>query len=102
MNLKGRTALITGAAKRIGRATALALAEQGINVVVHFNRSDSEARRVAEELQRKGVKAWTIQADFSRPDEYQTLIQRAQQAAGDLRTSWLTTLPSSRWRHSMT
>src|SRR5262245_34827604 len=84
MNLKGKTALITGAAKRIGRATALALAEQGLNVIVQFNSADNEARKVAEELQRTGVKAWTIQADFQRPNEYQTLIQRAQQAAGNL------------------
>jgi pteridine reductase len=84
MKLKGETALITGAAKRIGRETALTLADQGVNVVIHFNRSDSEARRLAEELQLKGVKAWTIQADFRRPDEYQTLIERAQQAAGGL------------------
>ena len=84
MKLQGKTALITGAAKRIGRETALALADIGANVVIHFNRSDSEARGVAEELQLKGVKAWTIQADFRRPDEYQTLIERALQAAGGL------------------
>jgi pteridine reductase len=84
MNLKGETALITGAAKRIGRETALTLADQGVNVVIHFNRSDSEARRLAELLQLKGVKVWTVQADFRRSDEYQTLIERAQQAAGGL------------------
>jgi NAD(P)-dependent dehydrogenase (short-subunit alcohol dehydrogenase family) len=84
MNLKGETALITGAAKRIGREIALTLADQGVNVVIHFNRSDSEARRLAEELQLKGVKVWTVQADFRRSDEYQTLIERAQQAAGGL------------------
>ena len=84
MKLKCETALITGAAKRIGRETALTLADQGVNVVIHFNRSDSEARRLAGELQLKGVKAWTLQADFRRPHEYQTLIERAQQAAGGL------------------
>src|SRR5262245_25718233 len=84
MKLKGETALITGAAKRIGRETALTLADQGISVVIHFNRSDGEARSLAEELQLKGVNAWTLEADFRRPDEYQTLIERAQQAAGGL------------------
>src|SRR5262245_43141089 len=82
--LKGKTALITGAAKRIGRETALALADQGINVIVHFNRSDSEADRVVQRLQERGVKAWTIQADFRRPDEYQTLIERSRELAGGL------------------
>jgi hypothetical protein len=84
MKLKGETALITGAAKRIGRETALTLADRGVNVVIHFNRSDSEAGRLAEELKLKGVKAWTIQADFRRPDEYQTLTERARQLAGGL------------------
>jgi NAD(P)-dependent dehydrogenase (short-subunit alcohol dehydrogenase family) len=79
--LKGKTALITGAAKRIGRETALALSDRGINVIIHFDRSDIEARKLSAELQEKGVKAWTIQADFRRPDEYQTLIERAQQMA---------------------
>ena len=82
--LKGKTALITGAAKRIGRETALTLADRGINVVIHFNRSDGEARHLATELQQKGVKAWTIQADFRLADEYQTLIERAREMAGGL------------------
>lgn len=80
----GKTALITGGAKRIGRETALALARERINVMVHFNRSDAEAAQLARELEQMGVKAWTVQADFRRPDEYQTLIERAQQAAGGL------------------
>jgi len=83
-DLKGRTALITGAARRIGRETALALAEQGANVVVHFNRSDQEARQLADEVERKGVKAWIVQADFRRPDEYRTLVDRSRAIAGSL------------------
>lgn len=82
--LQGRTALITGGSKRIGQETALALAEQGADIVVHFNRSDEEARQLAEELEKKGVKAWTIQADFRRPDEYRSLIGRARSLAGQL------------------
>ena len=82
--LKGKTALITGGGKRIGRETALVLAELGINVVIHFNRSDSEARQLEGELRDKSVKAWTIQADFRRPDEYQTVIERAQRVSGGL------------------
>jgi NAD(P)-dependent dehydrogenase (short-subunit alcohol dehydrogenase family) len=82
--LKGKTALVTGAAKRIGRETALTLADRGINVIVHFKRSEADAQRLAGELQRKGVKACTIGADFRRPDEYQRLIERAQQMTGSL------------------
>lgn len=82
--LQGRTALITGGSKRIGRETALALAEQGANLIIHFNRSDREALRLAEELERKGVRAWTVQADFRCPDEYRTLIARARTLSGKL------------------
>src|ERR1043166_3421706 len=82
--LKGKTALVTGGAKRIGRETALALANRGINVISHVSRSESEALQLAAELKQAGVHAWTIQADFSRPDEYQNLIERAQQLAGSM------------------
>src|ERR1051326_4719111 len=82
--LKGKTALVTGGAKRIGRETALALASRGMNVIIHFNRSKSEALQLAAELKQAGVNGSTIQADFSGPDEYQNLIERAQQLAGGL------------------
>jgi pteridine reductase len=82
--LAGQTALITGAAQRIGRATALALAEEGVNIVVHYNRSDSEANQLVDELQRLGVRAWPIGADFSKPREYETLIKRSLELAGSL------------------
>ncbi len=82
--LRGRTALITGAARRIGRETARALAEQGVNVLLHFNSSDAEVRQLAEQLERLGVRAWPVQADFRRPEEYGTLIERAREIAGAL------------------
>src|ERR1041385_1718716 len=59
---KRKAALITGAAKRIGRETALTLVGLGVNIILHFNRSDDEARQLAAESERQGVKAWTIQA----------------------------------------
>jgi NAD(P)-dependent dehydrogenase (short-subunit alcohol dehydrogenase family) len=82
--LENKTALITGAAKRLGRETALTLSDRGINVIVHFDHSDTEAGKLRADLQNKGVKAWTIQADFRSPDQYQTLIERASQIAGGL------------------
>lgn len=82
--LQGRTALITGASKRIGRETALALAEQGVNIVLHFNRSEGEARQLAAELEHRGAKAWTVRADFRQPQEYQSLVERARGEAGAL------------------
>lgn len=59
-----KTALVTGAAKRIGRATALALADAGMNVVVHYRRSKAEALEVCAAIEERGVRAFPVAADF--------------------------------------
>ena len=82
--LKGKTALVTGAAKRIGRELALALGRAGVNVIVHFRTSEEEAERTVAEARELGVKGWTLQCDLSLPDATRTLIQRALEAADDL------------------
>lgn len=79
--LEGRTALVTGAAKRLGRATALLLAEQGANVVIHYNCSADEAESTAHRIREHGVSAWTLSADLSQPAEGARLMQRAAEAA---------------------
>lgn len=58
-------ALVTGGAKRLGAEICLKLADDGCNVVIHFNHSESEAMEVAERCRRKGVLAETLQGDFS-------------------------------------
>lgn len=77
MSDKRRTVLITGAAKRLGRAIALDLAAHGWNVVIHYNISANEARATAEEARAFGVEAKTVQADLAREDEVQGLIAKA-------------------------
>ncbi|WP_441291900.1 SDR family oxidoreductase [Sorangium sp. KYC3313] len=79
-----KTVLITGAAKRLGRATALAFAAEGVSVVVHYNRSAGEAEDLCHDLLRPGVRAWPIRADLSDPGEAGGLIERALQIAGTL------------------
>jgi pteridine reductase len=82
--LRGRKALVTGAAKRLGRAIALALAREGVDVVVHSNASSAEAAELVADLERLGVRAWTAGADFRRPDELASLVRRALDLAGGL------------------
>ena len=82
--LVGRTALVTGGAKRLGRATALALSGAGADVVVHFNRSAADAASLAEAIRQAGRQAWTVQADLSRPDQAEALLARAVEAAGPI------------------
>ncbi|MCC6694245.1 MAG: SDR family oxidoreductase [Candidatus Hydrogenedentes bacterium] len=82
--LNGKTALITGGAKRLGRAFANALAAEGANVVIHYNRSVREAESLAEELAGTGVRAWAIQANLANFDEAASLPARAQDVAGPI------------------
>ena len=74
------TALVTGAGKRLGRAMALSLGEQGFDVVVHYNGSEEAAEAVAEEIRSKGQKAVAIQADLTVEDDMQSLVGRAAEA----------------------
>jgi pteridine reductase len=82
IELNDNVALVTGAAKRLGRATARALAAAGAGVVVHYRNSSEEADDLAQELTTAGGRAWTVQADLATPDDAAALFQRGVDAAG--------------------
>ena len=82
--LSGKTALVTGAAKRLGRDLALALAAEGARVVVHYNTSASEAEDTARQLRAKDTQAWTLQADLSDARQVEVLFPRAVEMAGPM------------------
>ena len=69
MELKGKTALITGGAHRIGRGLTLALARAGCNLILHYNRSVDAAQATADEARAMGVRVLLRQADLSRLDD---------------------------------
>jgi len=81
-SLKGKTALVTGAGKRVGRATALALAGEGVNVVAHYGTSAGEVEGLRREIGERGVEAWAVQADLEVAEECEGLMARAVDAAG--------------------
>lgn len=74
MELSGRVALVTGAAKRVGREIALELARGGADVVVHYARSGDEAESVAEEIRAMGRQAWAAQADLADARALATML----------------------------
>ena len=74
MELQGKTALITGGAHRIGRGLALALAQAGCNLILHYNRSADRAQGAAEEARSLGVQVVLRQADLSRLDDAASLF----------------------------
>lgn len=65
MELKGKTALVTGGGIRLGRAYALALAKEGVNLAIHYNRSSAPAEETAKLARELGVKAVAFGADFN-------------------------------------
>ncbi|MDG4649835.1 SDR family oxidoreductase [Roseibacterium sp. SDUM158017] len=76
------TALVTGAAKRLGRAMALRLAERGHDVAVHYSGSVDEAEATAADIRALGRRAVTLQADLTVEAEMQALLPRAAEALG--------------------
>lgn len=77
-----RTALVTGGAKRLGRAIALALAEAGFDLAIHYNGSAAEAAALASEIARLGRRCQAFQADLLREAEVAALLPRVREALG--------------------
>lgn len=73
----GRTAIVTGSGRNIGRAIALALAEQGCDVIVNTRARVAEGEAVAGEARRHGVRALALLADVGRAEDVRRLAERA-------------------------
>jgi NAD(P)-dependent dehydrogenase (short-subunit alcohol dehydrogenase family) len=82
-DLSGKTALVTGASRGIGRASALALAEAGAQVVVHYGRGAKEAEAVVAEIRTTGGRADMVAADLAAPDGAHALAKRVRGIVGE-------------------
>src|SRR5713226_403029 len=83
-SLDGRVALVTGAAKRLGRAVALRLAEEGADVVIHYHSSGREAQDAVREIEKRGRRAVAIAADLGSLAEIKRLFDEAAKHFGRL------------------
>jgi len=84
MTVVVKTVLVTGAAKRLGRAIALDLARHGWSIALHYHSSEKEARATAADAATSGVKVALLKADLGRESEAASLIQRAVAELGPL------------------
>lgn len=83
MNMKDRTALVTGAARGIGRSIALALAREGAAVAV-ADKDEAGARAVAAEIQQAGGRALAVPVDLTRRNEVEQMVRTAEEKLGPL------------------
>jgi 3-oxoacyl-[acyl-carrier protein] reductase len=81
--LSGKTALVTGASRGIGRASALALARMGAQVLVHYSSGMKEAEAVVAEIRKAGGRAEPVGIDLSTPDGPHKLAKQVRAVVGD-------------------
>lgn len=84
MLLEGKTAIITGASRGIGKAIALTLAKSGANVAINFSNNEKAALEVAKEAEKFGVKALAIKADVSKAHEVENFTNRVLNEFGSI------------------
>jgi 3-oxoacyl-[acyl-carrier protein] reductase len=83
ITLQNKIALVTGASRGIGRATAVALADAGAQVLVHYGRSVQEAESLVAAIQAKGGRANAISVDVETPDGASLLAKKVRSIVGD-------------------
>jgi 3-oxoacyl-[acyl-carrier protein] reductase len=84
MDVRGKTAIVTGSAVGVGRATALDLAKRGANVVVNYSRSEDDAKEAVRLVEAAGAKALLVKADVSKEAEVRDMVAKTVAAFGGL------------------
>lgn len=80
--LFGKTALVTGASRGIGRAAALAMAREGAQVIVHYSSAEAEAQAVVDQITSTGGRATAVRMDLAAPDGAHKLAQKVGEIVG--------------------
>ena len=83
-SFKGRTALVTGGARRIGRAIALELSQLGVDVVIHYSKSKDDAEDTVQKIRANGVKGYALQSDMNNFEESEGLLYRSVKLIGPI------------------
>lgn len=80
MNVEGKAAIVTGGGTGVGRATSLALAQRGCDVLLTYSKSSAEAEQTARDVEARGVKGIALRADVANDAECRAMVARAAQA----------------------
>ena len=98
-DLDGRTALVTGSAKRVGKEVLLALADAGADVAVHYRSSDAAAEETATKARDHGGDATTVQGDVTDPEDVDALVTACEDVLGsvDVLVNAVGPLPRGDW-----
>jgi pteridine reductase len=83
-DLRGRVALVTGAGKRLGRAIALRLADEGADIAIHYGKSEADAKEVVAEITARGRRAVALQANLTVISEITALVANVAKELGRL------------------
>ena len=81
--LRGKTALVTGASRGIGRAIALGLGRRGVRVIVNYRESQAAAEEVVAEIHASGSEAWAVPADVGSKDAVTHLFEAVREHVGE-------------------
>lgn len=84
MDVRGKTAIVTGSAVGVGRATALDLARRGANVVINYSRSEDDAREALRLVEATGARALLVKADVSKDTDVTEMVRKTVDAFGGL------------------
>ena len=84
MALEQKYALITGGSRGIGRGIALALAESGVKIAIHYFQNDRAANETLEQIRKRGSDGFIVQADVTRPDEITGMVRKVKTEFGQL------------------
>ncbi len=84
MVLKSKHALITGSSRGIGRGIALALAQRGVNLAVHYYQNEAAANQTLAMVRDRGAEGFVVQADVARPEEVSRIVSRVKAEFGSL------------------